>query len=57
MLEIEKLMVPIDFHCMETKTLWKSMGIINCSVTNILQNVFFCVQLKKELHTFFKIYF
>jgi len=29
------------------------MGAINCLVTNtnILQNIFFCVQRKKETHT------
>jgi len=31
--------------------LWKSMGSINCLVTDILQNIFFCVQQKKENHT------
>jgi len=30
--------------------LWKSMGSINCLVTNILQNIFICVQQKKEIH-------
>ncbi len=29
--------------------LWKSMGSINCFVTQILQNIF-CVQQKKEIH-------
>jgi len=33
------------------KILWKSMGSINCLVTNGLQNIFFCVQQKKETHT------
>jgi len=28
--------------------LWKSM---NCLVTHILQNIFFCVQQKKAIHT------
>jgi len=27
------------------------MGSIECLVTNILQNIFFCVQQKKETHT------
>jgi len=27
------------------------MGSINCLVTDILQNNFFCVQQKKEIHT------
>jgi len=31
--------------------LWKSMVSINCLVTNILQNIFFCVQQKIEIHT------
>jgi len=26
-------------------------GLINCLVTNILQNIFLCVQQKKEIHT------
>ncbi len=29
----------------------KSMGTSNCLVTHILQNIFFCVQHKKEIHT------
>ncbi len=24
---------------------------VNCLITNILQNIFFCVQQKKETHT------
>jgi len=28
----------------------KSMGHINCLLTDILQNIFFCVQQKKEIH-------
>jgi len=35
-------MYAIDFHCIN-----KSTGSINCSVTHILQNIFFCVQQKK----------
>ncbi len=35
----------------EKKILWKSMATINCLLTNILQNIFFCVQQKKEIHT------
>ncbi len=27
------------------------MATINCLVTNILQNVFFCAEQKKETHT------
>jgi len=30
---------------------WKSIGYIKCLVTGILQNIFFCVQQKKEIHT------
>ncbi len=30
------------------KILWKSMATVNCLVTNILQNIFFCVPLKKN---------
>ncbi len=51
MLVTKQLMVAIDFHSMEKKILWKSMATVNCLVTNILQNIFFCVQQKKEAHT------
>jgi len=34
-----QLMNPVDFH--RKKMLWKSMGSINCLVTDILQNIFF----------------
>ncbi len=27
------------------------MATVNCSVTNILQDILFCVQMKKETHT------
>ncbi len=30
------------------------MATVNCFVTNILQNIFFCVQQKKETHTGFE---
>jgi len=30
---------------------WESMGSINCLFTNILQNIYFCVQQEKEIHT------
>jgi len=33
------------------KILWKSMGPVNYLVTDILQNIFICVQQKKEIHT------
>ncbi len=29
---------------------WKSMATSNCLVSNILQNIFICVQQKKETH-------
>ncbi len=45
----KKLMVPIDFHSMEKKIVWKSIGTINCLVTSILQNVFIFVQQKEEI--------
>jgi len=35
----------------ESRILWKSMATVNCLVTNILQNIFFCVQQNKETHT------
>ncbi len=37
-------------HCIFS-ILWLSMAIGNCLVTNILQNIFFCVQQKKKTHT------
>jgi len=46
------LTVVIDFHVGEKKKiLWKSMATVNCLVTDILQNIFFLVQQKKEKHT------
>ncbi len=33
---------------------WKSMATVNCLVTNILQNIFFCAQQKREKHTYLK---
>jgi len=33
------------------KMQWKSVCPINCLVTDILQNIFFCVQQKKKNHT------
>jgi len=49
MLVIKQLMVAIEFLSRKKK-LWKSMATVNCLITNILQNVFFCVQQKKETH-------
>jgi len=42
---------PVDFHSWKKKILWKSMGVVNCLVTHILQNIFFCVQQKKRKET------
>jgi len=36
-------MGPIDFHSMGKKILRKSMWPFNCLVTDILQNILFCV--------------
>ncbi len=33
------------------KILWNSMAAVNCLVTNIVHNIFFCVQQKKETYT------
>ncbi len=43
MLVIKQLKVANDFHGMEYKSQW-----LPSTVTNILQNIFFCVQQKKE---------
>ncbi len=47
------LTVAIDFYSIFFPILWKSMATVNCLVTNILQNTFFCVQQLKETHTDF----
>ncbi len=39
------------FHSRKKYRLWKSMGAANCLITNIFQNIFFCVKQKKETHT------
>ncbi len=40
----------VDFDSI-LSILWKSMATGNCLVTiNILQNIFFCVQMLKETH-------
>jgi len=49
----KQLMDPIDFYSIFF-LLWKSMGSINCLVTDIHQNDFFFGQQKKEIHTGFK---
>ncbi len=51
MLATKQLLVATDLHSTEKQKLCKSMAISNCLVTNILQNIFFCVQQKKETHT------
>ncbi len=43
MLVAKQLLAAIDFHSMEKKILWKSLGTKNYLVANILQNIFFCV--------------
>ncbi len=50
----EQLMVPVDFNGMFFSLQWKSVGSINCLVTHIHQNIFLCVQQKKEIHTAFE---
>ncbi len=47
----KQLTVATDFHIIEKKMLWKSMATINCLVTNIFQNIFYCVPQRKETHT------
>ncbi len=47
MLVTKQLLVSIDFHGMEKNTM-EVNGDKSCLVTNILQNIFFCVQQKKE---------
>jgi len=47
----KQLMDLIDSIVGNNKILWKSLGSINCLVTDILLNIFFCVQQKKEVHT------
>jgi len=38
-------------HWLEGKILCKSKGPNNCLVTDILQNIFLCVQRKRKPHT------
>jgi len=40
----------MDFHII-VFPIWKSMGFINSLVIDIFQNIFLCVQQKKEIHT------
>ncbi len=44
------LLVAIDFRG-TFSVLWGSMATVNHLVTHIIQNIFFCVQQKKEAHT------
>jgi len=37
-----------------SESVWKSMGPINCLVTDIFQNIFFCVKQKKEIDADFE---
>ncbi len=46
----KQFLVPTDFHSSFFSKLM-SMATINCSVTNILQNIFLYVSQKKETHT------
>jgi len=48
-------MYPIDFYSIFFFLLWKSMGSINSLFIDIFQNIFFCVQQKKEMHTGLKL--
>ncbi len=49
MLVAKQLLVAIDFNSVFFSPIpWKSMATIKCLVTNILQNIFFCVQQMKD---------
>jgi len=43
--------IAIDFHCRKNSTMEFNAYTVNSLITNILQNIFFCVQQKKETHT------
>jgi len=43
-----KQLMGLDFHSKE-KILWMSMRL-KCLISDILQNIFFCVQQKKDIH-------
>lgn len=45
-----QLLVPIDFSSIFFM-LWNSLWTSNCSFVNNLQNFFFYVQQKKEIHS------
>ncbi len=47
---------PIDFHGIFFFILWRPMGLSSCLVTffNILQNILFYIQQKKETHASLK---
>ncbi len=50
MLITKQLPEAIDFHS-SFSILYKSVVTFNCFVTNILQNILFYAQRKKETHT------
>jgi len=41
---------PIDFYSICFPILCQSMGSINLLVNNIVENIFFCAQKRKETH-------
>jgi len=47
MLVTIQFLVPIDFNSIFF-LLWKSVGAVNCLATNILWNIFLCVQQTKR---------
>ncbi len=51
MLVIKQLTVAIDFCSIFFSILRMSMVTVSCLVTNILQNILFCAQQKRETHT------
>ncbi len=48
----QTVLFPVDFHCMD-KNMMEGNGNWNSLVTNILQNIFFCVPQNKDMHTGF----
>ncbi len=51
MMVTKQLLVAIDFHSIEKNTKESQwLPTSNCLVTKVLQNIFFCVQQKKEIH-------
>ncbi len=51
MWEAKHLMVAVDFNSIFS-ILRKLMATVNCLVTNILPNIFFCAQQTKEIYRF-----